>query len=116
MVCLNLPANMCYKPENIYLAGIILSPHKPSINEVNHFLCPLIDELLGLWQDGVKMTRTASSLNGYLICAAIIPLIADLPAMRKVAGFVHYAKKAHFFSFCPLNLEDINELDHAKWM
>jgi len=36
MVCLNLPSEMCFKPENMFVAGIVPGPHKPSKDEINH--------------------------------------------------------------------------------
>ena len=115
MACLNLPAEIRYKPENIYLASIIPGPREPSVDQINDFLRPLIDELLSLWRNGVKMTKTASFAGGCLVRAAVIPLVADLPAVRKVAGFAHYAKKTGFCSFCPLDLDNINDLDRTQW-
>ncbi|OCH84867.1 hypothetical protein OBBRIDRAFT_698061, partial [Obba rivulosa] len=38
MVCLNLPPDIRYLPENVYLVGIIPGPTKPSLSQINHFL------------------------------------------------------------------------------
>ncbi|KAI0715532.1 hypothetical protein C8T65DRAFT_529613, partial [Cerioporus squamosus] len=38
MACLNLPLDVRYKRENIYLAGILPGPKAPSLQQVNHFL------------------------------------------------------------------------------
>ncbi|EIW56595.1 uncharacterized protein TRAVEDRAFT_127957, partial [Trametes versicolor FP-101664 SS1] len=38
MICLNLPENLRYLPENLYLAGVIPGPTKPSTSQINHFL------------------------------------------------------------------------------
>ncbi|KIK28149.1 hypothetical protein PISMIDRAFT_91594 [Pisolithus microcarpus 441] len=46
MACLSLPIEECFKCENMYLVGVIPSPHKPSEDEINHVLRPLVDDLL----------------------------------------------------------------------
>ena len=38
MACLNLPSDIRYKPENMYLAGIIPGPKQPSLESLNHYL------------------------------------------------------------------------------
>jgi len=57
--CLNLPLDIRYKPENMYLAGIIPGPTEPSGDQLNHFLEPLIDELIDSWE------RTGGSVLPY---------------------------------------------------
>lgn len=114
LACLNLPPDVRYRPENIYLAGIILGPNEPSLHELNHFLRPLVDELIKLWYEGVYLNRTASSRFGRLVRAAIIPLVCDLPALRKTAGFAGHSS-AHFCSFCRLKKQDMNNTDRSTW-
>ncbi|KIM64205.1 hypothetical protein SCLCIDRAFT_81884, partial [Scleroderma citrinum Foug A] len=36
--CLNLPLGICYKPENMFLAGIMPGPNEPPGDQLNHFL------------------------------------------------------------------------------
>ncbi|KAF9228564.1 hypothetical protein BS17DRAFT_658857, partial [Gyrodon lividus] len=38
MACLNLPLDIRYKPENLYLAGIIPGPSQPSLKNLNHYI------------------------------------------------------------------------------
>ena len=38
MVCLSLPPKLWYKPENMYIAGIIPGPHLPKGTQLNHYL------------------------------------------------------------------------------
>lgn len=114
MACMNLPIEVRYAPENIYLAGIIPGPREPSIDEINHLLRPLVDDLLTLWTRGLYLTRTALRWMGRSVRVAMIPLICDLPALRQVAGFAGHASK-HFCSFCPLAHSDIRNLDRSTW-
>lgn len=114
MVLLNLPPHLRFRPEYLYLVGIIPGPHEPSLDQINHFLRPLVDELLEFWHSGVYFARTAARDVGRLVRAAIIPLVCDLPALRKTAGFAHYASN-HFCSFCRLRKTDISNAERSTW-
>ncbi|KDR82484.1 hypothetical protein GALMADRAFT_30935, partial [Galerina marginata CBS 339.88] len=46
LACLNLPPEERYKPENIFLAGIIPGPKEPPLNALNHYLSLLVNDLL----------------------------------------------------------------------
>ncbi|TFY53450.1 hypothetical protein EVJ58_g9445 [Rhodofomes roseus] len=109
LVCINLPPHLRFRPENICLVGIIPGPNEPSLHQLNHFLRPLVDEMLVLWNAGLRLNQTALHVSGRLVRAAIIPLICDLPALRKAAGFAGHSSK-HFCSFCLLKRSDINDI------
>ena len=114
LVCLNLPPTHRYKVENMYLFGIIPGPTEPSLEQINHLLRPLVEELQKLWMPGHFFSSTAAFPQGRMIRVAIFPLIADLPALRKAAGFgSHQATK--FCSFCLLEKKDIEETDISKF-
>ena len=70
--------------ENTLLLGVISGSHEPKLH-INSFLPPLVDNLLKLW-NGVIL-KTCSGMQrldrGALFCAA-----CDVPAARKVCGFV----------------------------
>nr|VWO97532.1 Adenylate cyclase (EC (ATP pyrophosphate-lyase) (Adenylyl cyclase) [Ganoderma boninense] len=110
----NLPPSLRFRPEYVYLAAIIPGPKEPSVDQINHFLRPLVDELLELWHVGIYLSRTAKRQAGRQIRAAIIPLICDLPALRKTAGFAHHSSH-HFCSMCPLPKSQISNADRATW-
>ncbi|CDO72139.1 hypothetical protein BN946_scf184962.g82 [Trametes cinnabarina] len=111
LVCLNLPPHLRYRPENIYLAGVIPGPTEPDVDQLNHYIRPLVDELLTIWHRGVYLSDATSA---WLIRAALIPLVCDLPALRKTAGFASYS--AHnFCSFCLLKKDQIDNLDRSTW-
>ncbi|KAI0375838.1 hypothetical protein BV20DRAFT_904747, partial [Pilatotrama ljubarskyi] len=38
LVCLNFPPHLRYRPENVYLAGVIPGPHEPELHQINHYL------------------------------------------------------------------------------
>ncbi|RPD53229.1 hypothetical protein L226DRAFT_548599 [Lentinus tigrinus ALCF2SS1-7] len=116
MVCMNLPDNIRYKPENICLVAIIPGPKEPQVHQLNHLLRPLVDELLVLWNRGVLYTIEEASIaaQSYLVRAAVIPLVCDIPALRKAAGFAGHMA-SNFCSFCKLRKKSINDLDRLKW-
>lgn len=43
------------RPENKILAGVTPGPHEPDVDTINHFLKPMVDELLELWDDGITI-------------------------------------------------------------
>ncbi|CAA7270442.1 unnamed protein product [Cyclocybe aegerita] len=99
LVCLNLPPSMRYKPENMFLAGVIPGLKEPPLTALNHYLTPLIDELLTFWESGVHISKTFNYPDGRLIRCALIALICDLPAARKTAGFAASSHE-HFCLLC----------------
>ena len=114
MVLLNLPPTLRYKRENVYLAGVMPGPKAPSLQQVNHFLEILVLELREFWFLGVKMPRTALRPRGRMVRCAVLPLVCDLAAGRKVSG--HASHSSSFFcSFCQLRKSSINELNQALW-
>ena len=86
LICLNIPLAERYKIENVFLFGIIPGPKEPKVEEINHILDPLVDEIKDLWE-GVWFSETSQFPQGREIFVGLFPLIGDLPAMRKVAGF-----------------------------
>ena len=48
--CLNLPLEICYKAENMYLVGVIPGPKEPHLMELNHYIRPVVDQLSDSWK------------------------------------------------------------------
>lgn len=92
--CLNLPPDIRYKPENMYLA-IIPGPNEPHLTELNHYMRPLIDDLLVAWERGVRYSRTACHPTGRDTRSAMALDVCDLPAARKVSGAAGHG--SHFY-------------------
>ena len=86
IVLTNLPRSERFKKENVILVGLIPGPTEPPVH-MNSYLSPLIDELQTLWTDGIVVTSPdfsdAVSVKAALICSA-----CDIPACRKVLGFL----------------------------
>lgn len=114
MVCLNLPPEIRYRFENMYLVGVIPGPSEPSLDQINHMLKPLVDDLLQFWSRGIFYPRTPRHPAGRRIHIAMIPLVCDLPAARQMGGFASYGC-IHFCSMCTLRLREIDNTDVTNW-
>jgi hypothetical protein len=99
LVCLNLPPDLRYKPENMFLAGIIPGPQEPPLTATNHYLSPLINDFLDFWEPGVQFTRTHLHPAGRLVRCALAAVICDLPGARKVGRFAAFSHNC-FCSVC----------------
>jgi hypothetical protein len=99
MVCLNLPPELRYKPENMFLFGVVPGPHEPPLACLNHYLSYLIDELLEFWHTGVRYSRTNAYYFGRVVRCALICLVCDLPAARKTNGFASF-KHSEMCAIC----------------
>ena len=85
MVLTNLPRAERFKPENVFLVGIIPGPHEPRLN-INTYLQPLVAELNSLWKNGVSIKAHGSS-TAQTFRAALLCVGCDVPAAQKVCGF-----------------------------
>lgn len=113
MVLLNLPEDERYKYKNMYLAGVIPGPSKPSMEQINHVLALLVKELLEFWK-GVFFSSTARYRLGRFVKGVVIPLVCDMLAARQVAGLGSVNSK-FFCTFCRLPIQDIENLSKHTW-
>lgn len=90
LLCLNLPREMRYRPENMFLFGIIPGPNEPPLACLNHYLRPLVDVLLEFWFTGIRFSRTCVYYYGRVVRCALICVVCDLPAARKINGFASF--------------------------
>ena len=114
MACLNLPYEIRYRPENMYMAGII--PHKElNLTELNHYLKPVIDDLEMSWKTGVHYSKTALYSSGRTVRCAIVAAVMDLLAARKASQLAPVT--SHFYcSVCQCyHLDTLGRTDHEKW-
>ena len=98
LVLMNLPRSERFKPKNILLVGLIPSMAKEPAN-INSFLEPLVCELRQAWIDGfrIKLGRVIKTFGLALLCIG-----CDIPACRKLCGFLGMRFKAgfHFRAKC----------------
>ena len=92
LTIMNLPRSHCFKKENVLTVGILPRPHEPK-QHMNSFLDPLVSELVEL-QIGVPMTVSSSiSTSEFPIRCLLLSVACDLPAARKICGFLSHASK-----------------------
>jgi hypothetical protein len=115
MVLLNLPWHLRYLPQNIYLAGVIPGPSKPSNDDINHYIQLVVNDLQELWAPGVFFSRTYERPTGRTCRGLLIPVVCDLLAAHQVIGYPG-APTAHYFcTCCDLDIDDINVIDMDEW-
>lgn len=86
LAVLNLPRSIRFKPENVMITAII-PPFRHEPKNINSFLEPLVKDLQHLWEPGVKM-QTNKIPEGVHVGAALLNAAADIPAARKLCGFM----------------------------
>ena len=116
MVCLNLPPDLRYKPENMYLAGVVPGPREPLLDEINHYLRPLVSDLCDSWEPGFYFSHTFQFPTGRRVVCALIALVCDLPGARKAACLAASSHE-HFCSVCHCcrNKEGYGDTDVSSW-
>jgi hypothetical protein len=90
----NLPRSERNKPENILYLGFLPGPKEVGLERINHYLAPIVDELLELWR-GWRVPKTYQCPNGLDIKVALIVGSSDIPATRKLFGHGSAVMKCH---------------------
>ena len=109
LTLLNLPHHLHNRPENMFLAGVIPGPRKPSLSNINHSIKLLIDVLRELFDPGIWFSRTARYREGCWVQAILVPMVLDVLAARQAGGFA--SPTATFFCMlCNLKIQDIENL------
>ncbi|KAF9016539.1 hypothetical protein BDZ89DRAFT_1216320 [Hymenopellis radicata] len=114
LYCLNLPLEIRFLPENTFIVGMIPGPHEPDVWTISHILESLKNAIIAFDLPG-KVLPTYYFPNGVDVASRIIPLIADLLASRKTAGYLSHSANA-FCSFCELLISDIENLNYTEWV
>ena len=109
MVLLNLPPHSRHKTENLYHAGVIPGPGKPSNEQMNHFTQLIVDEFAPLYDHGVRYSKTARYPNGRACKCIIAILVTDALAARQVAGF-RSVTSYYPCSFCLITIHDLETI------
>ncbi|GET58082.1 uncharacterized protein LOC107327733 [Rhizophagus irregularis DAOM 181602=DAOM 197198] len=90
----NLPRSERNKPENIIYLGFLPGPKEVGLDRINHYLAPIVDELLELWR-GWRVPKTYHYPDGLDIKVALIVGSSDIPATRKLFGHGSALMKCH---------------------
>lgn len=116
IIC-NLPRNERFKPSNIITLALIPGPNEPKLHQLNHYLVPLVDQLIELWQ-GVELPKTFEHPNGKKIKCAIFCCSCDIPATRKLCGHIlariacyRYIKQADYDDRNQPNFSGLSDMD-----
>jgi hypothetical protein len=115
LVCMSLPYQLRFLPQNIFLVGIAPGPKEPSLTQTNWILKPIVEQLKALWASGLTLSRTHRHPEGRHVRAALVPCFADLPALRRALGFPGHSSNKFMCSFCDVSKAKINNLDMASW-
>ena len=87
LVIMNLPREIRYKRENIIIVGLLPGPSEPP-KTMNTYLTPLVSDLILLWK-GYSFKLPGDKT--ILVRCALLCVACDLPAGRKVCGFLSHA-------------------------
>ena len=86
---------MRFKRENILTLGLLPGPNEVRLHKINHFLSPIVDELLEFW-DGINLPFTHNHPTGKnIIRMAVICYSNDIPAARKLCGHISALAACH---------------------
>lgn len=99
----------------MYLAGVIPGPHKPSNDEINHYIQLVVDDLKDLWEPGIHFSRTYDHPEGRICRGMLIPLICDLLGAHQVVDYPGSPTAHYFCTCCELDIDDINIVDPSVW-
>ena len=117
LAIMNLPRSIRFKRENIIILGLIPGPTEPSLT-INSYLTPHVSDLLQLWK-GVQFETYDHSCQ--IIKAALLCIACDLPAARKVCGFLgHAANLGCSRCYCDFGTgkfghQDYSEFNRTSW-
>ena len=102
MAICNLSRDIRFKRENLLVLGLLPGPNEVSLHKINHYIAPIVNELLSLWS-GVTLNHTHEFSDGRNIRAALILISCDIPAARKICGHIsalvschRYMKRANY--------------------
>lgn len=112
LVCLNLPYEQQHLIENTYFAGITPPPKEPTMTSITELSNPIVDQLCA-WYEGKNICSHRHPAGAFKR-VAVLPIIADIRAIRKALGFADVTSH-NFCSFCNLRRTDIECLDPSYW-
>ena len=93
VIC-NLPRDIRFKKENMLTLGLLPGPNEVKLDRINHYLSPIIDELLELW-NGFDLPISDKYPTGKKIRLAMICCSNDIPAARKLCGHISALVACH---------------------
>jgi hypothetical protein len=114
LYCLNLPPNLCCKPENTLVLGLTPPPHMPDATTICHLFECVVASVSEYNAVPGKQVSTFHHPEGVPAQVRAAPLIADLEGSHKVAGFMAHGATM-FCSFCLCTSDQIEDLNLHTW-
>jgi len=114
LTLLNLPLHLRNHPENMFLAGVLPRPRKPSLSDVNHTIKLLVDVLLEFFDPGVWYSQMVRHKQGCRVQAILVPVVSDMLTAQQAGGFASLTATS-FCMLCNLKIQDIENLDRSTW-
>lgn len=110
MVCLNLPPDVRYDLQNVYITAMIPGPKEPALDGINEFIEPIVADLKEHYTPGILMAKTHKYPRGRKVRSAVPITSLDIPASRAWGGI---GGQSHtiFCSFCNATLSAIDNFD-----
>ncbi|EJD44246.1 hypothetical protein AURDEDRAFT_20698, partial [Auricularia subglabra TFB-10046 SS5] len=109
LTCLNLPPDVRFSPENMHLVGVLPGPREVGVQP---FLVPLVNDLLQLWRGQNFYSCVDPASNATRVRIALVPVVCDMQASRKVIGFVSPSPKANMACpFCKCTYSSMSDID-----
>ncbi|KAG9099708.1 hypothetical protein FRC06_004926 [Ceratobasidium sp. 370] len=110
MVCLNLPPDVRYDMKNIYVTAMLPGPREPTLDNINKYLRPIVDNFSEHYDPGVYISKTHKYPRGRKVRCAPPITSMDVGACRAFAGIGSHSHKC-FCSFCTANLSQIDDFN-----
>ena len=99
----------------MYLAGIVPGTNEPHLTETNHYIRPLIDNLIVGYDPGIQMSRTGLHPQGQLAKCAVILAVCNLLTGRKLVQLAGHTGNL-FCSVCNFfGQEHLCNMDFDHW-
>jgi hypothetical protein len=96
LLCIyNLPPWLCMKRRYMMMPLLISGPKQPG-NDIDVYLAPLFEDLMKLWEDGVKIFD-ACLQEEFVLKVMVIFTVNDFPALGNFSGLKTKGEKA-----CPI--------------
>jgi len=113
LVLLNLPPHERCLIDNVFLAGVI--PDKPGTHQINHYIALVVKDLQEFWEPGVFFSHTYRWREGRTFRAMLVPLVADMPAVRQAIGIASGSRAHYFCTLCELDIDDLDIMKPEEW-
>ncbi|KAG7570959.1 hypothetical protein FFLO_01053 [Filobasidium floriforme] len=114
----NLPRDMCFRSRYTCLLTVIPGPREPAEDCLSKVLAPIIADMK-YCEGGFNMMLNEypfpSPPRLHRVATRVLLNTSDLPATRKLSGFVGLANKTHPCHHCKIKRDDVNSPRGYDW-